>query len=161
MIPVQSSAPYWQSQLLRTPFHFVTQFWRSPRILKTVEAIHISVSFLPPFSGRVLCGRELSQRSPCCCLPPSLPLIHLRHKPCLGEGQGLWYASLLLVPTIFPVLPSCSPLVQKCLRELEPRYCLRVLSFIKDSTHGKFELLLINDHCAKWLSILTLDSLWI
>lgn len=65
--------------------------------------------------------------------------------------------------------PSCSPSLaqllpsgtEKCRRELEPRYCLKTLALIKDSAHGKFELLLINDHCAKRRSILTLDSLWI
>lgn len=80
------------------PISFCNAVLKIQKMFKTIAAMHISVSLLPPFSGRVLCVRELSRHSAYCSLPPSLPLIHLRHKPCLGEEQGLGYASLLLVP---------------------------------------------------------------
>lgn len=127
--------------------------WRQWTMFKTVEAMHVSVSLFPRFSERVLCGRELLQHSLCCCLPaPLSPQTQALSGRRAGAVLCCWSQPLA------QLLPSGK---EKSHRELAPRCCSRVVAFIKDSAHGKFELLQINDHCAKWLSILTLDSLWI
>lgn len=121
--------------------------------------MHISVSLLPPFLREsFVCQRAVTALG--VLLLASLPSPHPpRTQAMPGKGAGAGVCLSAAGPSPLPVFPSCSPLVLEGL--LDPRYCLRALALVKDAAHGKFELLLINDHCAKWHSFLTLDSLWV